>query len=613
MIDTQNLKGEPLDYIVIIAYFVSVVGFGLWFGKYTRSTKDFFLGGQRFAWWLIAFSGIATTVGSYSFIKYSQVGFKYGIGSTQTYLNDWFWIPILLLVWLPIIYFGRIQSVPEYFERRFGTGARMAATGLILLYLVGYVGVNLYTLGQALNTLLGWPVMFGAAAAGLAVMLYMFAGGQTSVIMTDLAQGMILLVAGLGLFFVGVYHVGGFGNFWALLPQSHRFAFSEFNRPDDFSFIGLYAQDGLANSGAFVLMNQGMIMRFLAIRTVADARKMVVFWILVLSPLAAITVSSGGWVARVLVENGELATEGKDAFIDAAHFLCAPGVFGFVLAALTAALMSTADTLITAVSAIFVNDVYRPYIHKNAEDRHYLVVARFSSVTTCLFGIALVPVFMLSKSIYNAHAMFTAAVTPPIVVAILLGILWKRYTPAAAVATMVAGLLAVFLSFVPKLDALLIQPFAFGMGPDSYNFMRALYGLVICTGIGVAVTWFTRPRAAESLAGLTTGTQLDAMRAYKGGEINLKPGKRPHLRVAIDDAITDAEAAVLPHAALEAMHAEVGDLVYVCDRRWWFGGLRSVHLRITDVAGDGVIRIGTEAAANAHFSDNDAVYAEKIF
>ncbi|MCL4692055.1 MAG: hypothetical protein KJ060_06020, partial [Candidatus Hydrogenedentes bacterium] len=180
-------------------------------------------------------------------------------------------------------------------------------------------------------------------------------------------------------------------------------------------------------------------------------------------------------------------------------------------------------------------------------------------------------------------------------------------------ATMVAGLVTVFLSFVPKLDALLIQPFAFGMGPNSYNFMRALYGIVICTGIGIVVTWFTKARAAETIVGLTTGTQLDAMRSYKGGELNLKAGRRPHLRVIIDDAMTDEEAAVLPQSALDVMHAEVGDLIYVCDRRWWFGGLRSVHLRITGIGEDGVVRLGTEAAANARFEGSDSVYIEKIF
>ena len=88
------------------------------------------------------------------------------------------------------------------------------------------------------------------------------------------------------------------------------------------------------------------------------------------------------------------------------------------LAALTAALMSTADTLVTAVSAIFLNDIYRPYIKRNATDRHYLVVARFTSLTTCVLGMLLVPIYLLSDTIYGAHGMFTAAVTPPIVVAI---------------------------------------------------------------------------------------------------------------------------------------------------------------------------------------------------
>ena len=75
--------GTTVDYAVMAIYFIAIVGFGLYFGKYASSTKDFFFGGQRFAWWLIAFSGIATTVGSYSFVKYSRVGFEYGIWSAS--------------------------------------------------------------------------------------------------------------------------------------------------------------------------------------------------------------------------------------------------------------------------------------------------------------------------------------------------------------------------------------------------------------------------------------------------------------------------------------------------------------------------------------------------
>src|SRR5690606_19031949 len=128
-----------------------------------------------------------------------------------------------------------------------------------------------------------------------------------------------------------------------------------------------------------------------------------------------------------LVNNGELATNAEDSFVKAAHFLCAPGVFGFVLAALTAALMSTADSLVNAVSAIFVNDIWRPYVRPGASDKHHLLVARITSLCAAGMGLALVPVFM-KGTIYEAHSMFTAAVTPPVLMAVFLGILWKRYT-----------------------------------------------------------------------------------------------------------------------------------------------------------------------------------------
>jgi len=164
--------GGKLDYTVMLFYFVAVLGFGLYFGRYTTSTKDFFFGGQRFSWWLISFSCVATVVGSYSFIKYSTVGFKYGISSTQSYLNDWFWMPILVLVWIPIIYYMKIQSIPEYLEARFDKKTRIAATFIILLYLVGYIGINLITLGRTLETLLGWQIMTGAIVTSVAVALY---------------------------------------------------------------------------------------------------------------------------------------------------------------------------------------------------------------------------------------------------------------------------------------------------------------------------------------------------------------------------------------------------------------------------------------------------------
>ncbi|MBT3222926.1 MAG: hypothetical protein HN348_27935, partial [Proteobacteria bacterium] len=132
----EGRLGAPIDYAIIIGYFLAMLAIGTWFGRNQRTTKDFFFGGQRFSWWLIGFSLIATTIGSYSFVKYSRIAYTYGVASTQTYLNDWFWIPLLLFGWIPILYFSRVVSIPEYFQRRFGPETRRVATWLLLVYLV---------------------------------------------------------------------------------------------------------------------------------------------------------------------------------------------------------------------------------------------------------------------------------------------------------------------------------------------------------------------------------------------------------------------------------------------------------------------------------------------
>jgi len=607
-----EVLGTPLDYVVLLAYFVGVMGFGLFFGRYTSGTKDFFFGGQRFSWWLIAFSCIATIVGSYSFVKYSEAGFQYGISSTQTYFNDWFWMPILVLVWIPIIYYKKIVSIPEYLEARFDKKTRVMGTIIILLYLTGYIGINLVTLGKTMHTLLGWEIMTGATVTAVAVALYVCAGGQTAVIMTDLAQGVILLIAGLGLFAGAIYHFGGFGDFWSLLPQAHKYAFSDFNAPPKFSFIGIYAQDGLANTGAVMLMHQAFLMRFLSLKSVKDSRRMVICWVLVLAPLAAIATSCGGWIAKALVNNGELETDAGGSFVNAAHFLCAPGVFGFILAALTAALMSTADSLVNAVSAIFVNDIWRPYIRPAASDKHHLLVARITSLAAAGLGLALVPVFM-KGTIYEAHGMFTAAVTPPVLMAIFLGILWQRYSPAAAFATIAVGSVLIALSFVWP-DAL-IGPLDFGMGPGSYTFMRALFGLLAAGAVGVVVTWFTKPKALGEIKGLVAGTQTDAMRQFKGGEPNRRPGGKARLTAQFDPSLSGTNTVIVPQSALDKMAAEPGDLLYADDVRWWYGGLHSVHVKAgspVDSDSDGQMRISPEDAATAHFAPGQQVAVEKI-
>ncbi|MGD9344961.1 MAG: sodium/solute symporter [Candidatus Aminicenantes bacterium] len=578
--DTASVVGTRLDYFVILLYFILIFSFGFIFARFTRTTKDFFFGGQRFSWWLITFSCVASVVGSYSFVKYSAAGFRYGMSSSMTYLNDWIVMGFLLLGWLPILYFGRLGSVPDYFKKRFDDRTAVMATIIILLYMVGYIGINLYTMGIALNAMLGTDVFLSAIVVAVVCAVYVTIGGQTSVIMTDLAQGIILLIGGFLLFFLGLHVLGGWEVFWSGLPLLHKLPFAKFNEPQEFHFVGIFWQDGIANTFALYMMNQGFILRFLSLKSVKEIKKTFLSLVLVLMPLAAFAVSNAGWLGRAMVSQGVLpaGVDANQIFVQVANRVCQPGLFGFVMAALTAALMSTIDTLINAVSAVAVNDVYKPYLAPNASDRHHLRVARIISLAAAFFGIALVPVFASFKSIYVAHGSFTASITPPMVVAIVLGVYWKKFTPSAAFWTLFGGTMMVALSIAwPAL----ITPFSHGVDPSGgFKYMRALYGLVASGVIAILVSLLTKTKSVRAIEGLVVGTLDRAKEAYKGAPANEIEGQKAVVTLRIDKEIQ--EIGISPGVA-ELLSAIEGDLVYVSDARKYLGGLRSVHAKISAI------------------------------
>ncbi|MFH1746437.1 MAG: sodium/solute symporter [Planctomycetota bacterium] len=654
--------GSGIDYAIIIAYFIAILGFGTFFGRYSKSTKDFFFGGSKFSWWLIAMSMVATGVGSYSFIKYSAAGFTYGMSSGMSYMNDWFFIPFFMFGWLPIIYFARVRSIPEYFQRRFNTPARVMAVIIILAYMLGYIGFNLYTLGVAAKAVLGVDVTLAMFVIAFVSAIYITVGGQTAVIFTDLIQGFMLLAAGAVVFVLGLDYLGadgglveGLKTFWANLGFHERLPFARFNRPPDFNFVGVFWQDGVASSITFLFINQGLIMRFLAAKSMTEGRKTILFNTLFLLPLSMIAVGSAGWIGNVMASMGLIdpATKPKEVFVVVTELICKPGVFGFVLAALTAALMSTIDTLINAVAAVTVYDVYQPFIAKGRSDRHYLKVARWVSIVGMALGLAIAFIFTNFDSIYAAHAAFISAVTPPIVVSVFLGAFWKRYTPAAAFWSMFGGATLIVLSIpYPKM----IWPFGtwlHGVDPEGgYKFMRAFFGIMVSGVVGVLASFFTRPKPVAEIAGLWIGSIDLGRKMFKGAAPNHEQGSKilASLRVSAEgtsgpttalsvDQIQPTEATladtsqVLDYAPvpmtqppseycivrfsgadMRRMKAQEGDLLYVADARRWLGGLRSSHCRAGHPHDEGnVVLMAAEAFEAGSFLPDRKVRVEKFF
>ncbi len=168
------------------------------------------------------------------------------------------------------------------------------------------------------------------------------------------------------------------------------------------------------------------------------------------------------------------------------------------MAALTAALMSTVDTLINATSAIFVNDVYRPIkgflnkkvLSKKDTQRRELGVARIASMGITTLGVLAVIPFDSFPTVYEAHGYFHSTLTPPLVVAIFLGVFWKKFTPSGVITTFLGGVALMMLG--AKYPGILIAPFDHGitLNPDHpYTYIRSLYNILVCAGVAVFSVW----------------------------------------------------------------------------------------------------------------------------
>ena len=594
----------------ILAFYVFfVLGAGLFFARNNKSTEDFFFGGRRFSWWIIAMSMLATGVGSHSFAKYASKGYQYGFSSTMTYMNDWFFMPLLLFGWIPIIYYMKVNSIPEYFERRFNSTVRNLSTFTMLLYLIGYIGIGLLALASLLEPILGWEINTIIVVVAVISGLYVSLGGQTAIIFTDLIQGVVLLFAGILLFGLGIIYLGGLDIFWNNLSITNKLPLADFNSPPDFNFVGIFWQDGVVGSVGFAFMNQAVIMRFLAARSVVHARRATMMNVLVFLPLGTLAVSNSGWIARAITNTSpdviaETANPNGIFTIVAGIVASSEAVFAFLVAAVVAALMSSLDSQINASTAVAVNDVYTP-LSKNPSEKTKLRISMFTSLFVTFIGIQAAFLFSKYGTIYEAHGAFHSIVTPPMVTVIFLGIFWQRFSSRAAILTFVLGAIFIYLGVLyPKL---FVQPFSHGIEfieAKPWSYIRALYNVVACVAIGVVVTLLTKPPSNyDKIKGLTLWTIKDGPKYFKGSEVNKNAGITIKFSGSeIEVSNKEDNTVSLPKKYMNEIKGEKGDLIYISDHRWYLGGMKSTHARLGNISENNKVVISQDVFDHAQFN-----------
>ena len=618
-------------FAVIACYFLFITCTGIYFSRFSSNINDFFFSGQRFSWWLPAFSMVATGIGSYSYLKYSQQGFNTGMNSTMVYMNEWIVLPFFVFLWLPILYYNRIRSVPEYFEKRFNPTARYVAVVIILAYIFYYIGYNLYTIGLALNGLFGLPPIYTVPVVTCILGFYVTFGGQTAVILTDLFQGLMLYLAGFLVVGFGIYALGGFGEFWSHLPVSHRLPFTPL-REGTFNSVGVFWGDALVGSAAFLFMNQGILMRFLSIRSIKQARCTALFNVLICLPLSAITVGAAGWIAKSIITKQDkigsalpgyetlTITDTYNTFIHLAFEVLKQHelILGLVIAALLAALMSTVDTLINASAAIGVYDIYKPLIRPNKSEKHYLKSARVTSALVIGISLLLVVWFFRQKgTLMDIHYKGIMTIIPPVVTTVFIALFWKRFDAVSAVLAMVIGGGMTVLTGIFPQPVLYLREFFMGAEAGDPIYFRAVFGVLLTSSVGVATCVyrsFFAKRQTKDISGLTASTLDKAMVFFKKGTPNLEPGKQATKLTLSIDSTLDKQEVILSKEVCETLKAHIGDQIYVSDNRWWLGGIRSGHFKLKSIhnKSEDLILLSEEGLQRTYMILHKKAFVEKI-
>src|SRR5512132_2340810 len=164
-------KLAAIDWIIMLVYFVFVLGIGFMLRRYMKTSTDFFLSGRSIPAWITGLAFLSANLGAQEVIGMAASGAKYGIATSHFY-----WvgaIPAMVFVgifMMPFYYGSRARSVPEYLRLRFDEKTRTLNAVSFATMTVFSSGISLYAMGKLLNLLLGWPFDTSIALSGAVVL-----------------------------------------------------------------------------------------------------------------------------------------------------------------------------------------------------------------------------------------------------------------------------------------------------------------------------------------------------------------------------------------------------------------------------------------------------------
>ncbi len=519
------LSLAPVDLAIIGAYFLVVLGIGLYLKRFTKTGEDFFLAGRDMTSWIAGLSFVAANLGSLELMGWAASAYQYGILATH-----WYWIgaiPAMLflgVVMMPFYYISKTHSVPGYLALRFGEPARALSAISFGLMTVLMSGINMYSMALVMRIILGWDINFSIWVSSITVAAYVFLGGLLSAIFNEVLQFFLIWLGAIVISILGLIEAGGWSGMVARIHKNFpeqdythlwKGLGSFTTNPMGIHWTGIVLGLGFVISFGYWTTDFLVVQRVLAARDLRSAKmapvigamfKMAVPFIVILPGLLALAVLPERLVGESMAGSGA-HTYNEVLPLMLARY-CGPGLLGLGITALIAGFMSGMAGNVSAFATVWTYDIYRAMIRRNAPDAHYVSMGRWCTVLGVLASIGTAYLVMQFLSIMDyVQALFSFFIAP-LFGTVILGMLWKRATPAAGFWGLLAGTVSSIAMFIwvqlspGALRFIAFSPHAQQMAENMY---RALWSWVVCVAVTVLVSYVTKPRPYAELTGLVYG------------------------------------------------------------------------------------------------------------
>lgn len=513
-----RLDASWVDYLLVLIYFVFVLGIGLMARRSISTSLDFFLSGRSLPAWVTGLAFISANLGAVEIMGMSANGADIGMPTFHYY-----WIgaiPAMLflaVVMMPFYYGSKVRSVPEFMLRRFGPGAHLVNAISFAVAQVLIAGVNLYLLATIINTLLGWPVFVSTIVAAVIVLSYITLGGLSAAIYNEVLQFFVIVAALLPLTWLSLDRVGGWGGLkekMAAAGTSDQLSswpgesLTQFASPF-WSVIGIVLGLGFVLSFGYWTTNFVEVQRAMASKDMGAARRAPVIGSFPKMFIPFIIIIPG-MIAAVLVpelqqfkETGQGDVDYNDALLLLMRDLLPNGLLGIAIAGLLAAFMAGMAANISAFNTVFSYDIWEQYVQKGKPDEFYTRLGRWATVAATIIAVGTSLLAGQYDNIMSYLQTLFGFFNAPLFATFILGMFWKRMTATAGWVGLVGGTLAAVFVAILSNDALgELSTGVLDLSGQGASFVAAGAAFAVDIVLSVVVTLWTRPKPEGELRGL---------------------------------------------------------------------------------------------------------------